>query len=155
MPSLIMISKFLMANFAVYGIVGTALLRAASKTAAGLSWLSVRVIGHWEWHPPSWLPWIFGHIVAGWRFLWADTRRAITAGVNLLSVLSGWVWYKTRPVPHYVTYTMTAPGLTEYGEKGISSIKPFVVEFSESAAPLQQIEKAVTAGIEISPKIAG
>ena len=144
-----------MANFAAFRIVGAALLRAASKTAAGISWLTVRIIGRWEWQPPSWLSWILLYIAAGWRFLLADTRRAITAAVIVLSAVGGWVWYKTRPVPHYVTYTMTAPGLTEYGEKGISSIKPFVMEFSESAAPLQQIEKTVTAGVEIAPKIAG
>jgi hypothetical protein len=59
------------------------------------------------------------------------------------------------PIPNYVKYTVTPPGLTESNENGISSIKPLSVNFSRSVAPLKQIEKQVTEGVEISPAIAG
>src|SRR5450755_4405907 len=131
-----------------------ALLRAAKKLLAGIAWLCARMIGHWEWQPPSWLQWTGSRLAQGWRYLLSDARRAAIGILLLLGAVGGWVWYRTRPVPQYVTYTATAPGLTEYGDKGISSIKPLAVEFSASAAPLQQVNKTVTAGIEISPKIA-
>ena len=67
---------------------------------------------------------------------------------SLLAAGGGYVWYATRPKPHYVTYVVNAPGLTEYNDNGISSIKPLTIVFSESAAPLKQLQKAVTAGID-------
>src|SRR5204862_7076209 len=56
---------------------------------------------------------------------------------------------------HYVTYVVGAPGLTEYDDKGISSIKPLTILFNESAAPLKSMQKAVAAGIDMSPAVAG
>lgn len=132
-----------------------ALLRAAAKLPAQISRLSTPVVGHWDWQPPSWPLRIAGGLACGWRYLAADAKRAAIALLVLVGVIGGSVWYKGRPVPHYVTYTVTAPGLTEYGDMGISSIKSLVVQFGESAAPLQQVEKAVAVGIDISPRIAG
>ena len=67
----------------------------------------------------------------------------------------GYAWYVTRPKPHYVTYTVTEPGLTEYNANGIASIKPLTIVFNESAAPLKQIKTAVTSGVDLSPALAG
>jgi len=114
-----------------------------------------KVIGRWEWQPPSWLKWCAGQAARAWRHLTGDLRRAGIALLVLIAVAGTWLWYKSRPAPQYVTYTVTPPGLTEYGDKGISSIKPLAVEFSEPVAPLQQIEKSIAAGIQISPKIPG
>ena len=132
-----------------------ALLRAASGLLAGISWLSARVLGRWQWQPPSWLTWIGGRLARGWRYVAADARRAAAFALVLVAATGGWLWYKSRPVPHYVTYTVTAPGLTEYDDRGIFSIKPLAVAFSESAAPLQQVDKTVTAGISMSPAMPG
>ena len=132
-----------------------ALQRATTKLPAGISWLSARAIGRWEWQPPSWLGWIGRRLAQAGRYIAADARRAVIVLLVLVGAIGGWVWYKSRPVPHYVTYTVTAPGLTEYDEKGISSIKPLAIQFSESAAPLQQVDKTVTAGIELAPKMPG
>ena len=135
--------------------LGAALGRTASTIAAGISWLSARVIGRWEWQPPAWVLWAGRRVAQGWSYLAADARRAAAAVLVLIGVTGGWIWYRHRPVPHYVSYTITAPGLTEYGDKGISSVKPLVVQFNESAAPLQQVEKTVARGIDLSPKLAG
>src|ERR1017187_3770571 len=132
-----------------------ALLRVATKLIAGISWLGTRVIGRWEWQPPAWLGWFGSRLAQAGRYIAADAKRAGLILLVLASMVGGWVWYKSRPVPHYVTFTVTAPGLTEYDEKGISSIKPLAVQFSESAAPLQQVDKTVTAGIDVSPKMPG
>jgi len=124
-------------------------LRAAVSSAA------TTVVGHWEWQPPAWLAWIGRGLAQGWRYLVADIKRAAVLLLVLIAAVGGWVWYASRLVPHYVTYTVAAPGLTEYDEKGIYSIKPLTVEFNESAAPLQQVDKTIAAGIDISPKMAG
>jgi hypothetical protein len=121
------------------------------KLLAGIAWLGARLFGHWQWQPPSWLGWAGHRLEQGRRYLAADIRRTAIIVVVLACAVGGWIWYKSLPVPHYANYTVTAPGLTEYNEKGISSIKPLRVKFNESAAPLKQVEKTVTAGIEISP----
>jgi alpha-2-macroglobulin len=136
-------------------VLSAAIQRAATKLATGISWVGVRALGHWTWQPPFWLSWFGRRLAAGFRYLTIDARRIIATLTLVVLSIGGWVWYKTRPVPHYVTYVITAPGLTEYGDAGISSIKPFTVTFSESAAPLQQVEKTITAGIELSPKMPG
>src|SRR5689334_7412129 len=123
--------------------------------SAALSSATTKVIGHWQWQPPSWLVWIGHRIAQGWRYLRADKKRWGTVLLVLIAAIGLRAWYKSRPVPHYVTYTVTAPALTEYGDKGISSIKALLVQFNESAAPLQQVDKTVAAGIGISPKLAG
>ena len=46
---------------------------------------------------------------------------------------------------------VSPPGLTEYDDNGISSIKPLKIVFSESAAPLEQMQKAVTSGVDAVP----
>src|SRR5690348_2378764 len=106
--------------------------------------ISERVIGHWHWQPPVWLVWTGSRLSQAARYIAADAKRAGVILVMLAGAAGGWLWYKSRPAPHYVTYSITAPELTEYGDKGISSIKPLAVQFSESTAPLQQVEKTVT-----------
>ncbi len=144
-----------MASFTTLRTLWAALLRAAAKVSASISRFSTPVIGRWDWQPPSWIALIGGRLAQGKRYLAADGKRAGLILLVLVSMLGGWLWYLSRPVPHYVTYTVTAPGLTEYNEKGISAIKPLFVQFSESAAPLQQMDKTITSGIDLSPKIAG
>jgi hypothetical protein len=73
----------------------------------------------------------------------------------VISAGAGIFWYANRPKPHYVTFTVNSPSLTEYNDNGIARIAPLRIVFSESAAPLKQLQKAVTAGIEMSPSIAG
>ena len=116
--------------------LGAALWRAAMKTPAGMARVSAKVIGRWAWQPPGWVGWIGARIGHGWRYLAEDAKRAVLILLAPMALIGGWFWYLSRPAPHYVTYAVTAPGLTEYGDKGISSIKPLTVEFSESAAPL-------------------
>jgi uncharacterized protein YfaS (alpha-2-macroglobulin family) len=135
--------------------LGAALVKGARRFTTGISWLSARVLGRWSWQPPFWLAWLAGRSLQAWRWVVADAKRAAVAILLLLGAIGGGVWYKARPTPHYVTYTINAPGLTEYGEKGISSIKPLDVQFSESAAPLQQIDKPVVSGVDLSPKLPG
>jgi uncharacterized protein YfaS (alpha-2-macroglobulin family) len=121
-----------------------ALLRAATA-----------LFGYWHWQPPAWLGWTGRQIAESWRSFAADARRLVIGAVVLMTLLGAAIWYLSRPVPHYVTYTLTAPALTEYGDQGISAIHPLAIHFSESAAPLQQVEKTVAAGIDMSPRMPG
>ena len=81
--------------------------------------------------------------------------RAGLLALTVAAIGGGTAWYLTRPKPHYVTFTFAEPGLTEYNDNGISSIKPLTIAFSESAAPLKQIKTIVTSGIDLSPSIPG
>src|SRR5262245_7851548 len=97
-------------------VVGRVLRRA-------FLWLLVAVVGRLEWQAPPWLAWSSRHSARGWRFATANRTRIATLGVTLLAGAGAVAWYVTRPTPHYVTYTVTPPGLTEYDDNGISSIK--------------------------------
>ena len=117
-------------------------------------WL-VALVGRWEWQAPAWLPWVGRQSALGWRRATATRARTATLAAAVLAIAGASVWWFTRPTPHYVTYSVTPPGLTEYNDNGISSIKPMSIVFSESAAPLAQMQKAVTTGITMSPAVAG
>ncbi|HWW86414.1 MAG TPA: MG2 domain-containing protein [Vicinamibacterales bacterium] len=122
-----------------------------------ISWLFVAVLGRWRWRwqPPTWASFTSSQLRRSWRYLVGKPIRGAVALVAILSASGALTWYATRPKPHYVTFTVVAPGLTEYNEKGISSIKPLKVSFNESAAPLKQLQKAVTTAIGLSPAFPG
>jgi hypothetical protein len=122
---------------------------------ATLASVVTRIIGRWQWQPPAWPGWTGRSTAQAARYVAADARRIVAFLLVLATTIGAWIWFVTRPVPHYVTYIVSAPGLTEYNERGIDSIKPLTVEFDESAAPLQQVDKVLTAGIALSPKLPG
>src|SRR5262245_54280373 len=115
----------------------------------------VFLFGRWKWEAPPWLAWIGAQLARAGRWLAARPARAAALALTAILIIGGTAWYRTRPKPHYVTYTVTEPGLTEYNADGIASIKPLTIVFSESAAPLKQIKTAVTTGIDLSPALAG
>jgi uncharacterized protein YfaS (alpha-2-macroglobulin family) len=126
-----------------------------AKIPAVIAQIAAPVLGRWQWQPPAWIQFLARQIKRGAGFLAADIRRIAVAALIIISAVAGYVWYKHRPIPHYVEVTVTAPDLTEYNDKGISVIHPLDIAFSEPAAPLDKIDKTVTAGIDMSPKIAG
>jgi uncharacterized protein YfaS (alpha-2-macroglobulin family) len=121
----------------------------------GVVWLVVRVLGHWHWDAPTWVTWSRAQSARGGRYLAAKPWRGAVVAVVVAAAVAGVGWYKLRPKPHYVGYTVNEPGLTEYDEKGISSIKVLTISFDESAAPLRQVQKPVTSGIDVSPALPG
>src|SRR5579872_7564069 len=88
-----------------------ALSGAAAKVPPAMSRVSTPVIGHWQWQPPAWLAWTGRRIATARRYLAADYRRAGAAAVLVAAAIGGWIWYRSRPVPHYVAYSVAAPGL--------------------------------------------
>ncbi|MCU1257342.1 MAG: alpha-2-macroglobulin family protein, partial [Bryobacterales bacterium] len=133
----------------------TEIVEWVRRLQARFSWLAGHVIGNLEWHPPRWIGWSGQQFIRAWRYLVADRRRVAALLLALVSAMAGAVWYKTRPTPHYVNITLTPPGLTAYNDSGIAYIQPLKIAFSESAAPLKQVEKRVTAGIDLSPAFPG
>ena len=117
--------------------------------------LFAAIFGRWQWQAPKWVTWTGVRITHGRRYLVANPMRAIGLVIALSAVAAAAVWYANRPKPHYVSYVVSAPGLTEYNDNGISSIKPLRILFSESAAPLKSLQKVVTTGVELDPPIAG
>ena len=128
--------------------IGGALIRA-------LSWIMATLFGSWRWQPPRWISFTAAHIRRGWQYLTAKPARLVAFVAVLLSASGAFAWYATRPRPQYVTVMVNEPGLTEYNDKGIASIKPLTFVFSESSARLADLQKRVTTGIEISPAIDG
>jgi uncharacterized protein YfaS (alpha-2-macroglobulin family) len=122
---------------------------------SSLPQLPSRIVGHWQWQPPAWMPWIGRRSKQVYRYLHADPKRAMSAIVGVVVVVIGLIWYWNLPTPHYSEYTVLAPSLTEYDEKGIKTIHPMKVSFTESVAPLKNVEKQVTEGVELSPTVPG
>ena len=69
-------------------------------------------------------------------------------------LITGYIGYLMLPEPNTVRVTVNSPGITDLRSE---NPKPdlLTLHFSESAANLESIGKAVTSGIEISPRIAG
>jgi hypothetical protein len=128
---------------------------AARVSGRMLTLVIVSLFGRWQWQAPAWLAWAGAKGTRGRRYLAAHPARAASLALALVATAGAYFWYASRPRPHYVTYSVSEPDLTEYNDNGIASIKRMTGVFSESAAPLRQLQKTVTAGIELSPAIAG
>jgi uncharacterized protein YfaS (alpha-2-macroglobulin family) len=135
--------------------IGSGVRTGTHRVWGGLAWLLARLVGRVQWQPPAWGTWTGARLGRGARHLRGHPAQA--AGLVALVAAAGYglYWYRHLPKPHYVAYAVEAPGLTTYDDTGIASIKPLVVTFEEPAAPLKQIEKEVTAGIDMSPAVAG
>jgi alpha-2-macroglobulin len=114
-----------------------------------------KVLGDVQWQAPEWIRWSAARIRRAIGYLRADPKRLIAAIVLVLAAAGGITWYKLRPRPHYVEYTVHDPKLTTYDDTGLAEIDPLTVEFTEAVAPLANLDKRLTTGIEISPAFAG
>jgi alpha-2-macroglobulin len=132
-----------------------ALVLSVQRGTRAITAILVVLFGRWRWEAPAWFTPAKGYAVRGRRYLAADPKRAAILAVLLISAIGGYIWYASRPRPHYVGYSIIEPELTTYNDSGIESIHPMQVVFSESAAPLKQVGTTVTAGIALSPAIAG
>src|ERR1019366_6307676 len=114
-----------------------------------------KIFGNVQWQAPAWIPWIGLQLAEPRRYLTANRKRPAIAALVLLVAVGGITWNHLRPRPHYILYSVTAPQLTEFNENGIPTIHPLTVDFEEAAAPLANLDKRLTSGIEISPAFAG
>ena len=96
-----------------------------------LVWLIASLVGRWQWQAPAWLARLEARKAAGSRYLAANPRRAALLALVIVAAAGGYVWYASRPKPHYVTYAVSSHGLTEYNDNGVASIKTMTIVFSE------------------------
>ena len=114
-----------------------------------------KVFGQVQWQAPEWIPWTGHQFRRGGHFLIADKKRLAIIALVFVTAVAALTWYKVRPRPHYVEYTVTAPDLTQFDDNGVPTIHPLTVDFEEPVAPLANLDKRLTSGIEISPAFAG
>lgn len=124
-----------------------------------LKWLARQFFGDVSWQAPIWVQWLAQQLIKLWANMRANPKRSLLAFGVLALVASGsfagYRWYQQRPKPVETTYTVTAPELTSWDDAGKINIKPLVVEFADSVAPLKAVDKPVTTGITMSPAISG
>ncbi|MBU2730947.1 alpha-2-macroglobulin family protein [Acidithiobacillus caldus ATCC 51756] len=117
----------------------------------GLKSLWIMLFGQIHWIGPRWL-----------QKLWQGLcRRPFTVAVVALLLLAmgfgaerGYRWYSHRPQVKGVTVQIQAPEVTNYGKTPVE-VHPLILRFSESAAPLAQVDKVAGPGLELQPRIAG
>lgn len=119
------------------------------------------LFGELHWSPPPWLRLLLAPFAAlarqAERFRREQPRRfwttAAVIAVLLCGGYGGWRWWQGRPKPHFLTWSTTLPAPTALEPE--AKPRPFVVRFSGSAAPLEQIGKAVSRGLRVKPELAG
>ena len=109
--------------------------------------------GSFSWKFPPWLAAIVSLINQASE--WRKNNKKIfwSAFAAMLLAYSGVLWYDSLPQPVRVQITGTAPALTELKDE--PEYDSVYVNFSGSAAQLDQIGKVVTEGIQLSPAIKG
>lgn len=109
--------------------------------------------GSFSWKFPPWLAAIASLVNKARE--WRKNNKKIfwSAFAAMLLAYAGVLWYDSLPKPVQVQITGTAPSLTELKENPV--FDSVYVNFSSSAAPLEQIGKTVSKGISISPEIKG
>lgn len=116
--------------------------------------LTSRGLGSFSWRPPSWISDLGRWLVEAHRRHPRFLARAFTL-LMLLGLASylALAWYRSRPKPHTVSFNVTAPGVTRLQETLCPD--PVRIDFDESAARLDQVDKVVTTGIRVWPAVAG
>lgn len=124
----------------------------------GVSSLFRAVFGQLNWNSPNWLLFLRNKAQKSPILFWSAATLALCAIIIACSALS---WYQHRPKPIYTTALITAPSITPNEETLNPS--PLLLNFGvedkgfnpKSVAPLDEIGKEVTQGLEISPAIKG
>lgn len=123
-----------------------------------LSTLISSILGKVSWTPPPWAASLRAQGSALRASALADPRRfrrislATLGGLVLLLVLV-LVW-RARPHPVRTAFEVTAPPATDLTVEHPTP-QPLRIVFEASVAPLRTVGKVITAGIDISPHIAG
>lgn len=136
-----------------------------SKAVAGSrrvgAWVLRSTIGSVSWSPPPWLSWLgrslagLVAVISGWRrkrpgvFWWSLAAIIWIA----LGSYQGWKYYQSLPKPARLSLHSIAPAATKL-EKDAKPDNLFL-EFSGSAARLEQVGKPVGQGITLSPQLKG
>ena len=135
------------------------LMRSLLVLAISLLVISINALfGKINWQPPAWIATGKHQLQTFW--LWGKARprqMAMAIGISTVLLIGGWqtwIWYQQRPQPVTVSYDLDTPDLTTF-ENGQWYIDNLLVNFDDSVAPLEQIDKIITSGVSLSPKSEG
>jgi alpha-2-macroglobulin len=130
---------------------------ALRKIGAFLRSILVAVFGNVKWEAPGWARATGRRAAAGGR--WSRDHKGAALGTAAALIAAGvgvgWGvhWWKHRPKPIETTVSVSAPELSTAAE----NFRPHAatIDFDSAAAPLKNVGKPITTGIDISPKIEG
>lgn len=140
-----------------------------NKLRAVLQWLP-RLFGNLSWTPPAWvatqrariarIPWLAvlpQRLRTARDWLRRNPRRvlatAVASVVLLIAASGGYLWYASLPKPVEFSLVGTAPAATPLVENALP--EAVHIDFSGSAAQLEQVGKPITKGIKMTPAMAG
>lgn len=109
--------------------------------------------GSFSWKFPPWLELISNGFKKGleWR---RKNKNVVWLTIVFTTIgYAGFIWYDSLPKPIQIHISGTAPSLTELKEN--PEFDSVYVNFSGSAAELNQVGKAVSKGIQLTPAIKG
>ena len=124
-------------------------------------WLLSPIFGKLSWNAPPWAQWTGAKATAGGRAAVANPQRTGLLLVLLVALLAGgfygYRWWQSRPKPIEVSVAAANPARTpiENEDETNRGPRPLVVTFGQSAVPLAMVDKEVTTGILITPKLDG
>lgn len=119
------------------------------------------VFGKVSWQAPGWLGWSGRKGREAISTVRRKPRHFLLGALCVLLLAGGgWYgyrWWQAQPKPVEVTFKVSNPGRTEIEQEDPASRlpKPLLISFSQSVATLATVGKDVTAGITVSPAIAG
>ena len=134
-------------------LINTITANLLQLISAGLGFL----FGSINYQAPSWLKWL-GSKLCNLRTLIAQKPiKSLGIFALLAALIAGgwqaWLWYQARPQPVTVKVTVTAPTRTEIEYNAAPN--PLSISFDSSVAPIELVDKTVTEGISLLPKIDG
>lgn len=130
----------------------------SSKETTKRASFFANIIGRINWISPPWLTYLRNKAITRPALFWGILTSLL---LILFTVGYSYHWYKNLPQPKLVTALITIPQITPIAEEMVPN--PLVIDFgyttdnftAQSVAPLQNINKEVTDGVEIIPGIEG
>ncbi|NQD36034.1 alpha-2-macroglobulin [Permianibacter sp. IMCC34836] len=123
-----------------------------------LSRIAAALFGSVSWQRPAWFAPAADAISDAWFWCRSRPRQmALAVGLFAAVFIGGWQlwdWYQHRPKPVTIGYQVDAPYLTYFADEQWH-IDDVLINFDDSVAPLEQIDKTVSQGLTLSPKVDG
>lgn len=117
------------------------------------------VFGKLNWRSPPWVNYLCNKSKSSPKAFWGTSLLVI-----LILIAAGYTihWYKNLPKPIYTTAQITIPDITPNTEEQLVP-NNLIIDFgiknngfiNQSVAPLSQIGKTITQGIEMTPNMPG
>lgn len=130
------------------------LIRPFAWLARWLRKIFRTAFGQLSWQPPFWLQRGFARVV-----LFRRGHPLLASVIVLMAFLIAggsvrtWRWYQSRPKPHLVTAQVSPIPVTPLDKE--LKFPPLALEFSESAARLEDLKNPTLQHVRLDPPVAG